>query len=172
MDKPFLAYKGDDPYVFVCYAHEDKNIVYPQIAWLHEQGVNVWYDEGIAPGEEWSEELGQAIENAERFLFFVTPAAVASRHCRDELHFAKNHKTPILAVHLEDTELPAGVELAIGASQAIFAQEPPVADYRTKLLDGLDMGALRKPEQQIGARVPRASLPSARAVGSPLRPLY
>ncbi len=41
MDKPFPAYKGDRPYVFVCYAHDDEYVVYPEIAWLHEQGINI-----------------------------------------------------------------------------------------------------------------------------------
>ena len=44
MDKPFSAYKGNDPYVFVCYAHDDEDLVYPEMAWLHEQGINLWYD--------------------------------------------------------------------------------------------------------------------------------
>ncbi len=51
MDKPFPSYDGDEPYVFVCYAHEDSDIVYPEIAWLREQGTNLWYDEGIAAGK-------------------------------------------------------------------------------------------------------------------------
>ena len=44
MDAPLLAYQGDEPYVFVCYAHDDEGVVYPEIAWLHEQGINLWYD--------------------------------------------------------------------------------------------------------------------------------
>lgn len=44
MDKPFPAYEGSEPYIFVCYAHEDSNVVYPEIQWLNEQGVNVWYE--------------------------------------------------------------------------------------------------------------------------------
>jgi len=37
LDKPFAAYNGDEPYVFVCYAHDDNKVVYPEIASLHEQ---------------------------------------------------------------------------------------------------------------------------------------
>ena len=36
LEKPFAAYTGDEPYIFVCYAHEDSAIVYPEIQWLHE----------------------------------------------------------------------------------------------------------------------------------------
>jgi len=39
LDKPFAAYNGDEPYVFVCYAHDDNKVVYPEIAWLQEQGI-------------------------------------------------------------------------------------------------------------------------------------
>ena len=39
LDKPFPAYQGDEPYVFVCYAHDDEDMVYPEIGWLHEQGI-------------------------------------------------------------------------------------------------------------------------------------
>ncbi len=54
MDRPFPAYKGDEPYIFVSYAHADDEIVYPEIQWLHDQGFNIWYDDGIDPGSTWS----------------------------------------------------------------------------------------------------------------------
>ena len=50
MEKPFSAYQGAEPYVFVCYSHLDSDIVYKDIASLNMKGVNVWYDEGIAGG--------------------------------------------------------------------------------------------------------------------------
>ena len=53
---PFKAYQGDEPYIFVSYAHEDSDAVYPEIEWLRDQGFNIWYDEGISPGASWREE--------------------------------------------------------------------------------------------------------------------
>ena len=46
METPFPAYKGDEPYVFVSYAHDDSSRVYPEITRLRDQGFNIWYDEG------------------------------------------------------------------------------------------------------------------------------
>ena len=63
MDTPFSAYQGDEPYIFVCYAHEDDEIVYPEIRWLRDQGINIWYDEGISAGKVWRRELAVAIQN-------------------------------------------------------------------------------------------------------------
>lgn len=51
MDKPLSAYQGEDPYVFVCYAHDDADVVYHEMTWLRDQGVNLWYDEGISAGK-------------------------------------------------------------------------------------------------------------------------
>ena len=31
LDRPFEAYRGDEPYVFICYAHDDQAVVYPEI---------------------------------------------------------------------------------------------------------------------------------------------
>lgn len=137
MSQPTPAYRGDAPYIFVCYSHEDTRAVYPEIAWLQSIGVNVWYDEGVSPGEEWTAELGRAIDRAERLLFFVTPASVASRHCRNEVHFAQSHEKPMLVVYLEETPLPPGLELIVGSHQALYRTRLPDAAYRDKLASAL-----------------------------------
>ena len=79
MELPFQAYRGEEPYVFVCYAHADAGTVYPEIARLHGLGVRVCYDEGISPGELFTDELAELIEGASVFLYFVTPRSVQSR---------------------------------------------------------------------------------------------
>ena len=145
MQKPFSAFAGEGPYVFVCYAHVDMARVYPDIGWLDENGINIWYDEGISPGVEWSEELGHALEGAQQVIFFVSEASVNSRHCRDEVHFALSRGIQIVAVYLEDVVLPVGLELSIGSTQAVMAHEVRVDDYRTRLLASLSGGSLPKP---------------------------
>lgn len=57
MDRPLAANKGDEPYVFVCYAHEDGDVVYPEMAWLQDQKVRLWYDERISGGHVWRQEI-------------------------------------------------------------------------------------------------------------------
>ena len=68
MDTPFPAYTGDEPYIFVSYAHADNEIVYSEIQWLRDQGFNVWYDEGISPGTVWRDELADSIEGSNLYL--------------------------------------------------------------------------------------------------------
>ena len=80
-DLPFAAYRGAEPYVFVSYAHKDRQRVYDELRALHGDGLNIWYDEGISPGSRWSDELANAIDSATVFLVFLTPSSVASENC-------------------------------------------------------------------------------------------
>ena len=133
MEKPFTAYQGDEPYIFVSYAHEDAERVYPELEWLRRQGFNVWYDEGISPGEVWREGLARAIKDASLFLFYVTPNSVASQHCLREVNFRQEDDRAFLAVHLEATQLPDGLRLSISDRQAILAHELSRTDFQDKL---------------------------------------
>ena len=76
--RPLPAYEGDDPYVFITYAHEDADLVYPQVRWLQDQGFNIWWDEGISPGAAWRAELAEAIRGCSLLLYFITPRSVVS----------------------------------------------------------------------------------------------
>lgn len=154
MAKPSPTYRGDAPYVFVCYAHANMDDVYDEIAWLQACGLNVWYDEGISAGAEWREELGEAIRDCHLFLFFVSPEATESENCRRELNFALDHERPTLAVYLSETEMSPGLYLSLADRQAILRYAEADADYRKKLLDTVS--------RALGAEVPAATVPAHR----------
>ena len=133
MEPPFEAYKGDAGYVFVCYSHADTETVYADISRLNSRGLRVWYDEGISPGTEWNEELGNALSGARLVLFYASSRSAESRHCRDEINFAHNHDIPVLAIHLEDFALPLGLELSLSSTQAIKKHALSDESYLGKL---------------------------------------
>ena len=131
------AYEGGDGTVFVCYSHSDSDEVYPEIARLRAEGVNVWYDEGIALGTEWTDELAAAIEGCSSFLFYATTRSVQSRHCRDEVHYALKHEKSIVVVYLDDSDLPRGLDLALSSIQAVRRDAIEPARYLGQLLQAL-----------------------------------
>ena len=130
---PFEAYRGKEPYIFVSYAHKDSAQVYPQILDLHNAGYHIWYDEGIEPGRDWTEEIGRALQNAAFFITFISPNSVESKNVRNEINFALEKKTPFLAIYLEETQLPAGLMLQIGSIQAIMKYNLAEEKYFAKL---------------------------------------
>ena len=101
---PFPAYRGKDPYIFVSYAHKNAEMVFAEINRWNKQGYNVWYDEGIAPGNEWADEISDALEHCSLYVVFLTPDAVDSKNVRDEIYYALSIKLPIIAIYLEKAD--------------------------------------------------------------------
>jgi hypothetical protein len=136
MERPFSAYQGDEPYVFVCYSHANAEIVYPELVWLRDQGCNVWYDEGISPGGSWTDELADAIDRSNLLLFFGSPESVVSKHCVSEIGYAIDNDIPVLAVYLKETDLPSGMRLRLNSQQAVNKYAMNIDQYKNSLLKG------------------------------------
>ena len=69
----------ESKFIFVCYAHDDWKVVSENIAWLRANGFEVWFDEAIAAGSRWSEDLAQAVERCATVLYFLSPRSATSR---------------------------------------------------------------------------------------------
>lgn len=158
MDRPFPAYKGTDPYIFVSYAHADAEAVYPEMLRLRSHGFNIWYDEGINPGSTWRDEVALALTQSRVFLYFISANSVGSENCHQELNFALSRERKVLAVHLEPTELPMGLELSLSNKQAIIKTDHAEAAYQQKLHGALQ--SMLPQAASAGARAPAPATPA------------
>ncbi|MDM8524879.1 DUF1566 domain-containing protein [Desulfococcaceae bacterium HSG8] len=165
---PFEAYQGDEPYIFISYAHKDVAEVYLEITRLHEIGYRIWYDEGIAPGSDWPDDIAKALAECNYFMVFISPNAVASRNVRNEINFALNRDKPLLAVYLEQTTLPLGLELRMGDLQAVMKYRMSEYGYYRKLegtiprlLMSADKEGKMKKEADLAESVQLKNKPSA-----------
>ena len=163
MKRPFSAYQGDEPYVFVCYAHENADRVYPELQRLHDAGVRIWYDEGVSPGARWSDELARALSGAALVLFFCTAQSARSKHCQDEVSFALNEQRPLLVIQDGVVDLPPGMRLQLGAHQSILKHELSAQQFGEKLAAAID--------RHVGAPSAAAS-PAPLATINPRRRLF
>ena len=141
---PIPAYSGDEPYIFLSYAHKDSARVIQEIDRLNKLGFHEWYDEGIAPGNEWTDEIADALEKSSLFLVMMTPNAAQSDNVQNEINYAVDEKKPFLAVHLEETELRGGVRLQIGTKQAILKYKMSEEEYVFKLVKALERLGLKR----------------------------
>ena len=73
-NSPLEAYRGDEPYVFISYAHpESSKKVFEEINILNKAGYRIWYDEGIEASNEWPEEIAKAVIGcADLFGFYFS----------------------------------------------------------------------------------------------------
>lgn len=70
--------------IFLSYSRTDKPRAAPLVAALQALGWSVWWDMDLAPGEEFDEVTGAALEAARCVLVIWTPTSVASRWVRGE----------------------------------------------------------------------------------------
>ena len=73
------VYKGEEPYIFISYAHDDMLRVYVEIDRLYKMGYRIWFDEGLSPGREFPKNLQDALEKSSYFIVFISKDSVICR---------------------------------------------------------------------------------------------
>ena len=120
METPFAAYTGDQSFVFVCYAHEDSDVVFPEMAWLRDQGANLWYDEGVSAGKNWRTAIGDSLLSASHVLFYISAASLKSDHCNREINLALDEGKDVVPVYIDDVELTTDLKVGLNRVQALL----------------------------------------------------
>ncbi len=113
------------PFVFLCYARADSELVTRLKTSLLSQGISVWIDRGgLQPGTlDWEEALRTAIRSAQAVLLIASPNARSSRYVRDELRIAELYQRPVYLLWIEGTQWMDTVPLGWGGAQYIDARE-------------------------------------------------
>ena len=120
MEKNLKVYEGDKPFIFISYAHEDKEEVAPVIRGLQQRGYRVWYDHGIHGGTNWIDALGEKVDLCSVFILFISQYYMTSPMCKTELSLAKEQNKTIIPIYLEKVQLDAGMRLALAGIQALM----------------------------------------------------
>lgn len=124
-------------HLFICYSHHDVAVIEQEAEWLRSQGFKLWYDSHISAGHAWSEELAEAITSAAAVLYFMSRNSAASTYCKDELHFAKDQRVPIVPIEIEEVNLSPGLQLTLGTKQFVKIHDSSRSAFRSRLSTGL-----------------------------------
>jgi len=135
------AYKGNDPYAFISYAHKNADAVTGIMRKLHAAGLRMWYDDGIEGVSVWDDRIAKAVLAADYFIVMMSKEYLASDNCKDELSYARDKGKTILVIYLDDSRLSDGLEMRLNRRQALFLKEyRNTDDFIEKVLesDGID----------------------------------
>lgn len=154
-----IPYEGNEPYIFVSYAHKDSDRVLPLIEGLSARGYRVWYDAGIEAGTEWPDYIAEHLENAAAVLAFLSASSLASVNCRQEIMYALDLSKPTLTAYLEDVKLTGGMRMRLGLVQAIFR---PRHTSDGSFLDELCRASLLAPCKGEAPKAPKEDVPAAK----------
>jgi hypothetical protein len=66
--------------VFISYASDDKSFARRLVGELQERGLTTWFDEkDLKPGEDWSMQIRQGIDNARSCIVLLSQASATSK---------------------------------------------------------------------------------------------
>lgn len=139
---PFPAYLGEEPYMFVSYAHADSSLVFSDLKRFHDEGYNIWYDQGITTGKEWHEVVEDALVNSELLVAFISTNSVESENVRKEIFLALDEGIDIIPIFLEDTKLAHGLRLQIRPLQSIYRHNMSDEHYIEKCMEEFEKNGL------------------------------
>jgi len=91
--------------VFVSYSRRDKARVVPLVAAIEANGLSVWWDPEIIPGQEFDRQIGAELEVAAAVVVVWTPTSVESRWVRGEAREAAERGI-LVPVRFDAAHLP------------------------------------------------------------------
>lgn len=108
------AYEGQEPYLFVSYAHDDAHLVYPIVERLVMDGYRIWYDDGIHAGEDWTDKVASRLDGSSICVAMLTENYVRSINCRNEMAYSLSAGKNLIAIKLTEFDMPGGLRLQLG----------------------------------------------------------
>ncbi|MDR3313199.1 MAG: toll/interleukin-1 receptor domain-containing protein, partial [Oscillospiraceae bacterium] len=69
--KSVEPYTGSEPYIFISYAHADKEQVYPILEEIGKLGYRLWWDEALVATEQWKAVISRHLKQAAIMVLFV-----------------------------------------------------------------------------------------------------
>jgi len=123
--------------IFISYSHEDLNSAQKIVDALAEHNLDTWIDwKSIPKGEDWWEHIQNGIQEANVFLFIVSPDSASSDVCNDEINHAVANGKRILPVVIRDVR-PGDIHPEISKRNWIFWRKGK-DDFNTALEQSLE----------------------------------
>ncbi|GIK64621.1 MAG: hypothetical protein BroJett018_24150 [Chloroflexota bacterium] len=91
--------------VFISYSRKDSAFIKTIFQALEDRKFTAWVDwSDIYKGEKWLEAIYLGIENADTFLFVLSPSSLTSEVCHKEIAHARQHNKRIIPIVFQPVE--------------------------------------------------------------------
>lgn len=124
--------------VFLSYAREDKESARQIVDHLVATGVTVAWDQDqtyLPFSAKWRDEIEKAIRDADKFVFLISPASVASAPCKSELEAAETFSKQLIPLYLHASADEAEIPPALAERNWIFVNSPEALERGLSELD-------------------------------------
>src|ERR1019366_6393724 len=108
--------------VFISYASADKPAADSICSGLERGGITCWIaPRDVTPGVFYADAIVEAINSARILIVVLSVNSVGSQHVLREVERASAKRRPVVAIRLDTTPLPTGLEYFLSASHWLDA---------------------------------------------------
>jgi len=125
--------------LFISYPRDKRDLIEEISRVLESGGHDPWYDKALTPGRNWEKELGQRIDQADIFIYALTPKSVESKYCQWEFAHAKKRRKPVLPVLIHEHFL---LPRELDNLHYVNFKTGPTPENTAQLLNGLQKAGL------------------------------
>lgn len=125
-------------HIFISYSHADKPYLDKLVAWLGENEIashQLWYDQHIEGGNNWRDEITNALDEAFAVFVIVTKNSAKSLYCTYEWAYAMGQGIPILPLVFDEVSL-ADAPAPLASKEFINCKEG-IPDFLRRRIDQL-----------------------------------
>lgn len=91
--------------LFISYSHSDKELVKRIVEILRANRHEVWFDTDLVTGKDWQDQLKKRIRWCDSVIFMMSPDAIVSKYCNEELDLAKGFTKSIIPVWIKGANI-------------------------------------------------------------------
>ncbi len=125
--------------VFISYSRRDKEFVRRLVDNFNARGRDVWIDwEDIPPTADWRSEIWDGIDNADDFVFVISPDSVASEVCGEELAHAIERNKRLIPLLWRDVDNYDDIHPKLQSHNWVIFKDADFDTTFSKLLEALD----------------------------------
>jgi serine/threonine protein kinase len=108
------ALNAQPQHLFISYSRRDKDFALALREHLGNNGFTLWIDDAIEHGDQWFNEIHDAIKNSAAFLVIMSPEAEKSEWVQKEILLAKRYKKAIFPLLLKGDEFAILIDIQYG----------------------------------------------------------
>lgn len=106
-----IAIQEKPRHLFISYSRRDAEYAMQLRKYMTNNGFNVWIDDAIEHGDDWFQQINEAIESSAAVLVIMTPESEKSEWVHKEILLAKRYQKPIFPLLLEGAEFPILIDI-------------------------------------------------------------
>src|SRR5262249_34944498 len=110
-------------HIFISYSRRDLDFAQKIVDALKANSLDIWVDwDSIPKGEDWWQHIQSGIEEADAFLFLISPDSATSKVCKDEIDHAVLNGKRILPIVIRNTDRKS-IHPEISKRNSIFCRD-------------------------------------------------